>query len=128
MRTSYFASRVAENKVAICRIVPSWFMGPEYDILAPPTKLLNDYLNQRVSESEFRAHYEGNVLSRLDARTVYDDIVSKYGEDATLTCYEKSGKFCHRRIVAQWFKKELSIDVPEVGANSYPTLFEVDHE
>lgn len=43
------------------------------------------------------------------------DIVVKYRIDAILLCWEASGNFCHRRLVADWFKKELGIEVLELA-------------
>ena len=54
-------------------------------------------------------------LSKLDAKQVYNEIVSNFGEDAVLLCWESPNIRCHRRIVAEWFEKELGIVVPEFG-------------
>jgi hypothetical protein len=29
-------------------------------------------------------------------------------------CWEKKGKFCHRHLVAKWFKEKLGIEVKEI--------------
>jgi len=42
----------------------------------------------------------------------------RLGEDAILLCWENSGVFCHRRLVAEWFEEELGVSVPEVGVGS----------
>ncbi len=36
------------------------------------------------------------------------------GEDAIILCWEKSGKFCHRYLVARWIEKYLNIDIKEI--------------
>ena len=50
------------------------------------------------------------MLDHLDAEQVYREL----GDNAILCCYERKGEFCHRRLVAAWFQKELKIDVPEL--------------
>ena len=54
--------------------------------------------------------YYDEILNMLNPRKVFDEI----GENSILLCYEKSGKFCHRRLVADWIEKELGIEVPEL--------------
>jgi len=49
-------------------------------------------------------------LDVLDAKKVYEEL----GEDSILLCWEKSGDFCHRRLVAEWLEKELNVKVNEI--------------
>jgi uncharacterized protein (DUF488 family) len=49
------------------------------------------------------------VLGKLDPAKVLDDL----GGGAILMCWEKPGEDCHRRLVAEWLEKHLSIKVPE---------------
>jgi hypothetical protein len=63
-----------------------------------------------ANEAEARERYYAKVLSRLDPQEVFEDL----GEDAVLLCWEKSGTFCHRRMVADWFKDQLNIQVDEL--------------
>ncbi|MCL6442574.1 MAG: DUF488 domain-containing protein, partial [Alicyclobacillus sp.] len=44
------------------------------------------------------------------------------GENAVLLCYEKHNDWCHRRMVADWFEKELGVVVPELGFDRSETL------
>ena len=59
-------------------------------------------------EEAYRKSYYEQVLRKLDAQKVYDDL-----KDKTLLCWEKSGKFCHRRIVAEWIYNEIGVIVEE---------------
>lgn len=56
------------------------------------------------------AYYE-EVLSKLDPKTVYDEL----GEDAVIMCWESSEKFCHRHIVADWLEQQLGIKIKEIS-------------
>jgi hypothetical protein len=52
-----------------------------------------------------------NALNKLDAQKIFDELP----ENAVLLCYEKPNDWCHRRAVAEWFEKELGIEVSEIG-------------
>ena len=107
--TSNFA-RCGKNPdaVAISIGVPPKWKGRRYLNLAPPREMLH------VSKEEFDNFFY-NKLSGMDARQVYDEIVSKFGSNAILLCWESPNIRCHRRIVAEWFETELGIVVPEFG-------------
>lgn len=85
-----------------------------YGILAPPYSLVKSYKEGLVPDELFKESYHTEVLSKFDPMDVYNDIISRFGSDATLICYEKAGDFCHRRIVAEWFEDTLNISVPEL--------------
>jgi hypothetical protein len=46
----------------------------------------------------------------LDPQEVFDEL----GEDAVLLCWEPYTHFCHRFLVADWFKEKLDIEVREI--------------
>lgn len=50
------------------------------------------------------------MLDKLNPEKVYNEL----GDDAILLCWEKSNTFCHRYIVAEWFYKNLQIEVEEL--------------
>jgi len=105
VQTSNFArSSKDDNAVAICRGIPCWYKGRRYPLLAPDWQLI-----KIEDEQLFRKLYFEQVLSNLDPRQVYEDL----GPDAVMLCWESPGKFCHRRLVAEWLEKALGISVPE---------------
>jgi len=81
-----------------------------YPALAPTRQML------KMGEAEYRAAYQ-EILDRLDPRKVYEDL----GENSILICWEAPGKFCHRRLVAEWLEKHLGVTVPELRD---PSLFD----
>lgn len=81
-----------------------FFKGRRYKPLAPPRELI-----KIEDETLFRKLYHEQVLSKLDPATVYREL----GENAILLCWESPGKFCHRRVVAEWLEKALAIKVDE---------------
>ncbi len=100
--TSYFASRKwnPSNGVSIAIWAPRGYTGPKYPALYPPQYLLQNFKEGRTSISQYTAIYTKDVLERLDPAKVAKDLDGK-----VLLCYEKSGSFCHRNIVAAWLRK-----------------------
>ena len=58
--------------------------------------------------------FNEQVLSHLNPIEVYNRLEElSCGQDIVLICYEKSGDFCHRYLVADWLSKNLGIEVKE---------------
>ena len=113
--TSYFAkAKYILNPVSISINPPSWFTGKHFPLLAPPYTLVTAFKHNRITEQEYIEHYLEKVLNPLNPKAVYDQIISTLGNNATLLCYEKSGDFCHRRIVAIWFELSIGVVIPEL--------------
>ena len=65
-------------------------------------------------------------LAELDAVNVEADLVSMAaGAEPILLCYESvkdiaAGKtYCHRHMVAEWFKTTIGLIVPEIGSGGH---------
>lgn len=108
--TTYFANlgKLPPDVVpiSIARKNPIGWKRKSYKRLAPPYEILSWY-KATGDESTYRRHYERDVLGRLDVEKAYNylhDILAG-GKDFTLVCYERPEKFCHRHIVADWFKR-----------------------
>jgi hypothetical protein len=109
MRMSYFARAHKEpNAVSIALSSPSWYKGRKYRALAPTWEMLNGY-KEGKNEDIYIAAYQ-KILDGLDAQRVYDEL----GEDAILLCWEHPSRFCHRKLVAEWFKEKLGVTVKEL--------------
>ena len=109
--TSYYSSpllkKVSLKKVSISRGVPKWFTPDViYMPLAPSWQLI------RISnEEEYTARYQAEVLDKLNV----NDVLSLFQDGAILLCWEPVGKFCHRRLVAEWIQNNTGIVVPELS-------------
>lgn len=111
MNTSYFAKyKNGENAVSIAGKCPEWFKGREYKKLAPKYYFFKAYKDGDITEEEYTLCYYKEILDFLTPEKVYKEL----GENAVLLCWEKSGQFCHRRLVAEWLEKELGIEVKEL--------------
>lgn len=99
--TSYFASRKwkEEDGVSIALFAPKGYKGKTYPPLFPTPHLLRDYKAGRINTKQYIAIYYKETLNILDPAQVAKDLEGK-----TLLCYERSGSFCHRNLVAQWLR------------------------
>ena len=110
MNTSYFAkSAKNENAVSICGGVPYWYKGRQYKKLAPKFWFFQKYKEDHDSVF-YTIQYKKEVLDVLDPKKVFEEL----GENSVLLCWEKPSDFCHRHLVADWFKEKLGIEVKEL--------------
>jgi len=94
--------------ISIARFNKYW-NGPQMIELSPFPDML--YLSEKEYVPKFM-----RILATLSAIEIVQTI-RKFanGNDAVLLCYEKEGDFCHRRLVAEWLKKEVGEEVRELG-------------
>jgi len=107
MKTSYFAKYRGDNGINIAIKAAPGFNGPSYPDLYPKWSFLKKYKEDGDEAAYIREYYK-QVLDKLDPAKVYADL-----KDTTILCWEKSGSFCHRRIVAEWLHDKLGVDVDE---------------
>jgi len=107
MKTSYFAKHRGSNGINIAIKPAPGFEGPSYPPLYPMWGFLKKY-KQDGDEAAYTEEYHKKVLAFLDPHKVYNDL-----KDNTLLCWEKSGSFCHRRIVADWIQEHTGHKVEE---------------
>ena len=116
--TSYFANikNLPPNivPVAICGKSPKGWKGLEYKKLAPKYKFFMEWKENNDNEFYIQ-HFKNEVLDCLNFKEVLHDLAvllktnPNYDEDThdsiALICYEKPEDFCHRHLVANWFKE-----------------------
>lgn len=122
--TSYFAKikKFPKNviPIAICAKVPEWYTGLRYPKLAPKYDALMKYKDDH-NEADYIECFNNTTLDELDIVTVLAELQIRldifYGikldgaifDDPdwhiALVCYEKPSDFCHRHLVAEWFRK-----------------------
>lgn len=107
------------------------FIGNSYTKLAPKKDFWSVWHNNigQISESEntkyYMEQYYKTVLSKLDAKEVFDDLKS-FGNNVILLCYENNEEFCHRHLVATWLEKELNINIPEISIDEKLNIKKLD--
>lgn len=113
--TSYFGKlkKLKEKDilpVSIALGTPHWFFGRIYSPLNPRKEML------RMSEGAYRVEYDKILRLNPPMRVLHDleQIARNNGVDAiALICFETPDKFCHRHLVAEWFRDKLGIEVKE---------------
>lgn len=136
MKTSNFskASR-APGAVSIALGAPAWYQGIAYPTLAPPGELLGWFRREKDQPEadipelirEFEYRYRTQVLRLLRPKLVWVEIhdlvrnTSAPDGEPILLCWCGRGKFCHRRVVADWLHEKLGVDVPELVESDPPS-------
>jgi hypothetical protein len=114
MNTSYFSSPRIKNKnlnlVSIAKKSPAWIKCKTYDLLCPSWDLVMPYKQDQITKEQYTEIYIKGWLNKLDPAKTYQEL----GEDAVLLCWERSGFFCHRHIVAKWLMDNLNITIIEL--------------
>lgn len=109
MKTSYYAKYKGQKGIAISLKKPNFFKGKHIPELAPDLRLLRDWKLGTITEKEYTQRFKKIIKSR----NIFPEIIKSIPEDAVLLCYEKTGKFCHRHIIAE-ILKEKGIQIEEL--------------
>ena len=111
--TSYFASKLIRQKdfrLVSIALSTRYVKCERYKALAPTREMIE--LAHAGNTEEYTRLYRSNVLAKLNPQKVYEEL-----DGAVLLCWEKSGSFCHRRLVANWLEKSVGQPVPELKAD-----------
>ena len=100
--TTYFAkTKSIEEKdklVSITRFPPKNINMKSFQKLAPSKELLKKYKADGDKE-----HFKNEFNKYLDSLDV--KAFAEFLDGYMLCCYEKSTDFCHRHLVAEWFRR-----------------------
>lgn len=115
MKTSCFSLYRGPGRIAITAGRPRNIECSEYEVypaLAPEWSWLG------LSRAEYLPLYRER-LAALDAQQVWDELHALVpGEEPVLLCFEEppltADHWCHRQLVAQWFREQLGQEVSEV--------------
>lgn len=114
--TGYFAKISDYEKLGIVPVgialgSPHFFHGLTYKKLAPKPWMLTKFKTGELSEDEYVENFKNLVLKYLSVEVVKIELEAlSEGKDIVLLCWEATGKFCHRNIVAEWIGcKELIV-------------------
>lgn len=115
--TSYYAKcrRIPHTitRISIAGKAPAGYRGTEYKVLAPKKEFFMKWKENHDNNYYIKCFNE-QVLFHLNPVEVYNRLEElSCGQDIVLICYEKSGDFCHRHLVADWLSKNLGIEVKE---------------
>jgi hypothetical protein len=115
MKTSSFFTYTGPGRISIARYAPR-HTPAGFRVFSPlaPGRWFNS-----VSRAEYERRFAEEVLAMLNPRLTWDLLHEFAGEgnEPFLMCWEAppftTTNWCHRRIVAQWFKDKLGYHVPE---------------
>lgn len=86
-----------EQVVSVSRYCRFWNGDSEPNFF-PSQKLLFDFKDGKINEKIYTYHFKWYLWDNLNVHEMF----KKY-DGKILMCYEKTG-FCHRHILAEWFK------------------------
>ena len=117
--TSYFAQlrKIPADivPISISLYSPKGYAGAEYKKLAPTRSILNEWKREQNEQKYTMAFLK--MLNAYSPKFIYEELYNiSGGKDCVLLCYEKTGCFCHRHIVAQWLR-DAQYDIFEWSKN-----------
>lgn len=120
--TGYFA-RIKKYKelslypVSIARFNPKGMSIFTWTAVAPAEDILRDYKSGKITEIEYDFRYRLQLQNRNILEDLYfiDSKIPKEYKGIVLCCYEKSGTFCHRHILAEYIDEKFSIPMKEIN-------------
>ena len=113
MKTASFFTYTGPGRISIARYPPRGTPAGfrQYRALAPDADML------KMTQALYLPRYAA-ILNALDPLQVWDDLHRLAGDqEPVLLCWERppftASNWCHRRLVADWFARELGMTVPE---------------
>lgn len=120
MFTGYFAKlknyqNANLTPISIAAKAPIWYKGDEYKKLAPKWSFYSEWKNgsHKGDNDYYIKHFKEEVLDKLDPEQVLKELEGFSGvseDNIILLCYEKTGTFCHRHLVADWLNQNIKRD------------------
>ena len=117
--TGYYAKlKKYENEglypIAISGKVPDFYTEAFWTDFAPRYDMFLEWKSGKIDNSQYTVQYK-KWLNFLDKQEIRDIIKELEDENKTIIflCYEKSGEFCHRHVLADWLEENLGMRVEE---------------
>lgn len=104
--------------VSIARFVPRGFKGVNCLAFAPSKELLLQY-KAGLPVSSYSSRYLKELGSASHVHEVFESL--RYfckGRDMVLCCYESAGKFCHRRLLADYVQIHWGYVIKELKVSN----------
>lgn len=123
--TSYFSNfrkLAGFTQVSIALWPPRGFSGQRFPRLAPPQDLLREWKAGNIGEAEYTDWFRREILDTMPERDAVIKRLSGFGDRVALLCFEKSGAFCHRNLVAERFR-QMGIPCQEFAAPNMKPAF-----
>ena len=75
--------------------------------LAPTKQILDDYKKNKISWEKYEIEYH-KLLEERNVKNLFSTIVDLSSETICLLCSEEKSDHCHRRLLAEYLKNNLS--------------------
>lgn len=118
--TGYYAKlnsykNLGLEPIAISGKRPDFYEGLYYSDFAPRYEMFQRWKNKEITNEGYVKEYKA-YLDTLDKKEIKKDFeqYSKEGKHCILLCYEKSGEFCHRHVLADWLEEMFGWRIEEI--------------
>ena len=99
--------------IAISGKVPDFYDGLTYPDFAPRYEMFQKWKNGEITNEGYVREYRA-YLDTLDKEEIRQDFNSPHEcNNMILLCYEKSGDFCHRHVLADWLEENFGYRIEE---------------
>lgn len=98
--------------ISIAGKAPEFYKGIQFKKFAPSWDIFSKWKSGEINNFQYTERFKSEVLDKL-SKVEIKNFLDSFETDIILLCYEKSGDFCHRHIVADWIESELSRRVEE---------------
>lgn len=114
--TSYYANEKHLPKdiirISISLYQPRGVLFYRLSQFCPNSSILSEY-KSNPNEQIYTKRFNSEILGKLNKNEVIELINNiSNGRDLVLLCYEKSGSFCHRSLVAKYLR-DIGFDCEE---------------
>ena len=100
--------------ISISGKVPDFYTKAYWSDFAPRYEDFLEWKAGKIDDLEFTKKYREwlDSLNKQEIRDVIKELEDE-GNKIVFLCYEKSGDFCHRHILADWLEENLGYVVDE---------------
>ena len=117
--TGYYAKlnqykNLGLEPIAISGKRPNFYEGLYYPDFAPRYWMYQRWKDKDITNEGYTEEYK-KYLDTLDKEEIRKDFkeYTVEGNDIVLLCYEKSGEFCHRHVLADWLEENFGWKIEE---------------
>ena len=117
--TGYYAKlnqykNLGLEPIAISGKRPDFYEGLYYSDFAPRYWMCQRWKDKDITNEGYTEEYK-KYLDTLDKEEIRKDFkeYTVEGNDIVLLCYEKSGEFCHRHVLADWLEENFGWKIEE---------------
>lgn len=91
--------------ISIALKTPDWYTGLRYTKLAPRYVFFSEW-KRTHDNARYVECFQNEVLAGLNVNWIFDTLSFLAGwKEFALICYERPDAFCHRHLVADWFRQ-----------------------